>query len=90
MAFASQANAIDLHCEVFTDKMVAQLADEGLLNTSAKTESRSRTISLNMCSEMQASAVQQHEENKAAALKNWLFEHKADNPGNKRLKSFKR
>ncbi|MCK4710556.1 MAG: hypothetical protein KAU21_18220 [Gammaproteobacteria bacterium] len=84
------ASAIDLRCEELTKSMVARLSSEELLVTSAGAESRARTISLSMCTEMQDSARKQHEQDKASALKNWIFEYKANKAGNKRLKNIKR
>ncbi|WP_126454593.1 hypothetical protein [Sulfuriflexus mobilis] len=89
LGLPGHAQAIDLRCEELAENMVARLSSEGLIAGSAEAESRARAISLGLCAETQASARQQHEQEKAVALENWLFEHRADKPGNRRLRNLK-
>jgi len=90
-ATTAQAAAIDLQCEELTKQLIGRLDAEGLLSASAgDAQQRARAIGLELCTGAQASAEQQHEQDKQKALDNWWLEAPGDKPGNERLKTFKR
>jgi hypothetical protein len=85
------AGAIDLQCEELAKQMIERFTAEGLLATSAgDVQQRARAIGLELCTGAQATAEEQHEQDKQKALDNWFMEAPGDKPGNKRLKNFKR
>jgi len=85
------AEAIDLQCEELAKQMIERFTTEGLLASSAgDVQQRARAIGLELCTGAQASAEQQHEQDKQKALDNWFMEATGDKPGNTRLKNFKR
>jgi len=84
-----QAETINLECEVLANKIVSRLVDEGLLYSAEQYQLRARSISAELCGEVQKSAEIQHQAAKESALKNWIFENRPDKPGNKRLKRLK-
>jgi hypothetical protein len=85
------AEAIDLQCEDLAKQMIERLSAEGLLASSTEdAQQRARAIGLELCTGAQATAEQQHEQDKQKALNNWFMEAPGDKPGNERLKNFKR
>jgi hypothetical protein len=85
------AEAIDLQCENLAKQMIERLSAEGLLASSTEdAQQRARAIGLELCTGAQATAEQQHEQDKQKALNNWFMEAPGDKPGNERLKNFKR
>jgi hypothetical protein len=85
------AEAIDLQCENLAKQMIERLSAEGLLALSTEdAQQRARAIGLELCTGAQATAEQQHEQDKQKALNNWFMEAPGDKPGNERLKNFKR
>jgi len=85
------AEAIDLQCEELAKQMIERFTAEGLLASSAEdVQQRARAIGLELCTGAQATAEQQHEQDKQKALDNWFMETTGDKPGNTRLKTFKR
>jgi hypothetical protein len=85
------AAAIDLQCEDLAKQMIERLGAEGLLASSTEeVQQRARAIGLELCTGAQATAEQQHEQDKQKSLKNWFMEAPGDKPGNERLKNFKR
>jgi hypothetical protein len=87
----AQAAAIDLRCEDLAKQLIERLSAEGLLTSSkGDAQQRAQAIGMELCTGAQASAEQQHEQDKQNALKNWWFEAPGDKPGNERLKNFKR
>jgi hypothetical protein len=85
------AEAIDLQCEDLAKQMIERLSTEGLLASSTEdAQQRARAIGLELCTGAQATAEQQHEQDKQKALNNWFMEAPGDKPGNERLKNFKR
>jgi hypothetical protein len=87
----AQAAGIDLQCEQLTGQLIERLDAEGLLSTSARdARQRAHAIGMDLCTGAQASAEQQHEQDKQQALDNAWFESPGDKPGNTRLKNFKR
>ena len=85
------AEAIDLQCEDLAKQMIERLGAEGLLASSTEdAQQRARAIGLELCTGAQATAEQQHEQDKQKALNNWFMEAPGDKPGNERLKNFKR
>jgi hypothetical protein len=85
------ADAIDLRCEELAKRMIERLTAEGLLVSSTEAaQQRARAIGLDLCTGAQATAEQQHEEDKQEALDNWFLEATGGKPGNKRLKDLKR
>jgi len=85
------AEAIDLKCEDLAKQMIERLSAEGLLASSTEdAQQRARAIGLELCTGAQATAEQQHEQDKQKALNNWFMEAPGDKPGNERLKNFKR
>jgi hypothetical protein len=87
----AQAAAIDLQCEQLAGQLIERLDAEGLLSSSAgDARQRAHAIGMELCNGAQASAEQQHEQDKQKALDNWWFEAPADKPGNERLKNLKR
>jgi hypothetical protein len=88
---AAQAAAIDLQCEDLAKQLIERLSAEGLLTASTgDARQRAHAIGLDLCRGAQASAEQQHEQDKQKALDNWWFDSTGDKPGNERLKNFKR
>jgi hypothetical protein len=86
-----QAEAIDLQCEELAKRMIERLTAEGLLaSSSEEAQQRARAIGLELCTGAQATAEEQHEQDKQKALDNWFLEATGDKPGNKRLKDLKR
>ena len=86
-----QAGAIDLQCEDVAKQLIERLSAEGLLNSAREgAQQRAHAIGMELCTGAQASAEQQHEQDKQNALKNWWFEAPGDKPGNERLKNLKR
>jgi|GEM_PF-1423013 len=84
------AEAINLQCEDLAKQMIERLTAEGLLASSTEdAQQRARAIGLELCTGVQATAEQQHEQDKKKALDNWFMEAPGDKPGNKRLKTFK-
>ena len=83
------AAEINLECVTLSDKLITKLVDESLLLPAEQYQIRAREISTALCSDVQKTAEAQHQEAKAVALKNWIFENKPDKPGNKRLKKRK-
>jgi hypothetical protein len=87
----AHAAAIDLQCGELAKQMIERFTEEGLLASSAgDVQQRARAIGLELCTGAQATAEQQHEQDKQKALDNWFFEATGDKPGNKRLKNLKR
>jgi hypothetical protein len=85
------SEAIDLQCEELAKQMIERFTAEGLLASSAEdVQQRARAIGLELCTGAQATAEQQHEQDKQKALDNWFMETTGDKPGNTRLKTFKR
>ena len=85
------AEAIDLQCEELAKQLIERFTAEGLLASSAAdVQQRAREIGLQLCTGAQATAEQQHEQDKQKALDNWFMENTGDKPGNKSLKTFKR
>ena len=85
------AEAIDLQCEELAKQMIERFTAEGLLASSAgDVQQRARAIGLELCTGAQATAEEQHEQDKQKALDNWFMEAPGDKPGNKRLKNLKR
>jgi hypothetical protein len=85
------ADAIDLQCEELAKRMIERLTAEGLLvSTAEDAQQRARAIGLELCTGAQATAEQQHEQDKQQALDNWFLEATGGKPGNKRLKDLKR
>jgi hypothetical protein len=88
---AVQAAAIDLQCEQLATQLIERLDAEGLLSSSkGDAQQRARAIGMDLCAGAQASAEQQHEQDKQKALDNWWLESTGGKPGNERLKNFKR
>ena len=86
-----QAEAIDLQCEELAKRMIERFTAEGLLASSTgDAQPRARAIGLELCTGAQATAEQQHAQDKQEALDNWFLEATGDKPGNKRLKNLKR
>lgn len=85
------AEAINLQCEELANRMIERLTAAGLLASSVEdAQQRARAIGLELCTGAQATAEQQHEQDKQKALDNWFLEAPGDKPGNKRLKDLKR
>jgi hypothetical protein len=85
------AAAIDLQCKELAQQLIERLDAEGLLSSSSgDAQQRARAIGLELCTGAQATAEQQHEQDKQKALDNWWLEAPGDKPGNERLKNFKR
>ena len=88
---AAPAETIDLQCEELAKRMIERFTAEGLLATSVEdAQQRARAIGLELCTGAQATAEQQHEQDKQQTLDNWFFETSGDKPGNTRLKNLKR
>ncbi len=86
-----QAAAIDLQCEELAKRLIERFTAEGLLASSTEdAQQRARAIGLELCTGAQATAEQQHVQDKQEALDNWFLEATGDKPGNKRLKDLKR
>jgi len=86
----ANAGTIDLSCEDLANQMIGRLANEGLLDQSAGGDQRARKIGLELCTDAEEIAQQQHEEDKQEAMKNWLTQPTGGKPGNTRLKRLKR
>jgi hypothetical protein len=87
----AQGAAIDLQCENLARQLIERLNAEGLLTSSTgDAQQRAGAIGLELCTNAQANAEQQHEQDKQKALDNWWLEAPANKPGNKRLKNLKR
>jgi hypothetical protein len=84
------AEAIDLQCEELANRMIERLTAAGLGLICRGRAARARAIGLELCTGAQATAEQQHEQDKQKALDNWFLEAPGDKPGNKRLKDLKR
>ena len=78
---------INLNCENLTHSLITQLHQEGLVTADIQREAAIKTIALSLCSEAEASAQQQHQINKKAALDNWFMGYHVDKAGNRRLKN---
>lgn len=90
-ASAGSSNAtdenIDLNCGKLSELLVEKLKEESLLAPEQETQTRAETIIIDLCSETEDSAQQQHLLQKKAAMDNWFFEYHADKEGNRRLKT---
>jgi hypothetical protein len=82
---------IEEKCSYPSYTLIERLAAEGLLASSTgDAPPRARAIGLELCTGAQATAEQQHAQDKQEALDNWFLEASGDKPGNKRLKNLKR
>ena len=88
LSLPSQAEQINLECKELARQMVNQLVHEGLLSDSADISRRAKAITINLCTDAEASAQQQHEAGKEQAITDWIWQSRPETRGHKRLKKF--
>lgn len=79
--------SIDLNCDKLSQLLLEKLNDESLIVPEQEPQTRAEAIIIELCSETEDSAQQQHLLQKKAAMDNWFFEYHADKEGNRRLKT---